>query len=408
MLRHASVLAGATFIMAICGIATNIIWARLVPQEIFGGFKVIFALVNMIGTMCLMGTGQATLMSAAQNADGNLARIIRAKLVANVGGSLLLLAAASYYAYGVNASESIAYGLVVAALLFPAYNIVDLWTSWLNGKARFRELATGRALIYILPLLSVIAVAIFSISELWQVALVYFILTSIQNVVMLRRILLLRSNSTDNEGILAFGRHTTVAMMLGGIVSVDILILNHLFSARDVAIYSVALVLPDLIKAFLNIVNQLFAPKINNGQPLAIFWATTRSSFLILTVGLVTIGVFGFLFLPMVLPFIFSEKYIESAQYSKWLWLIMACVGSLGLLGNALIATRKLVYTYTIFLGYPAILVVFFFIFATDGIIGMVMARILAIVSLHLFYAAAFFFSLGVLSWKNSSGSSKK
>lgn len=395
---HAAVLGGATFIMALCGIATNVIWTRWLPQEVFGGFKVVFALVNMVGTVCLLGTGQATLMSAAQNADGNLIRLIRGKLFANVGGSLLLLVAAGYYVYGANSNGSIAFGLVSAALIFPVYNITDLWTSWLNGKSRFRELATGRALIYILPLSSLVSVVFFDISELWKVALIYFTLTSLQNIIMLKRILALRANSTCDEGILAVGRHATFAMMLGGIVSLDVLILNHFFSAADVAIYSVALVLPDLIKSLLSIIGQLFAPKVNAGQPLSVFWANYKEIFLILTVGLVAVGVIGFFLLPLVVPLLFSEKYIASAQYSKWLWIVMSCIGPFGILGNALISTRKIVFTYGTFLGYPILLVILWSIFATEGVAGIVIARILAMVGLHLFYAAGFFMII-----KNSS-----
>jgi O-antigen/teichoic acid export membrane protein len=408
LLGQAGSLGGAALIMAMCGITTNVIWARFVPQDTYGGFKVIFAIVNMIGTVCLLGTGQATLMSAAQNADGNLRGLIRAKLIANFGGSLLLLVAACYYDFYTVATKSIAYGLVAAAILFPMYNITDLWTSWLNGKGRFQELANGRALIYILPMSSVFAVAFFSISELWHVAFIYFALTSIQNIVMLRRVMALRANSKDDEGILALGRHATLAMMLGSIVSLDVIALNHFFSTADVAVYSVALVLPDLIKSLLAIINQLFAPKVNAGQDLTIFWINYKSTFLALTIGLAVIGVVGFSLLPIFVPFFFSEKYIASAQYSKWLWLVMASVGSFGILGNALIASRKIIFIYCSFLGYPILLAILYLILIPHGVAGMVLARILAILGLHFFYALSFFLQIRTLNRKITSDFTSK
>lgn len=391
LVGHAAALGGATFIMAMCGIATNVIWTRWVPQEVFGGFKVIFAFVNIVGTVCLLGAGQAALMSAAQNADGNLIRLVRGKLLANVGGSTLLLLAAGYYAYGIGDSEPIAYGLLAAAILFPTYNIIDLWTSWLNGKGLFQELATGRALIYILPLISVVFISFFKITYIWLVVLIYFVLTSIQNIMMLRRIFLLRNNTNDDQGVLMHGRHATLAMMLAGITSLDVVILNHFFSTSDVAVYSVAFVLPELIRSILAVLNQLFAPKLNAGQSLSIFWKDYKGIFFIISTGLVALGIGGFIFLPVLVPFLFSESYIKSAEYSSWLWLVMASVGSLGVLGNALIATKKLVYVYGSFLGQPILLAAFYVIFAADGVSGMVMARILAMVALHLFYLLGFF-----------------
>jgi O-antigen/teichoic acid export membrane protein len=345
-----------------------------------------------VGTLCLLGAGHAALMSAAQRADGNLERIVRAKSLANAGGSLLLLLTAVYYLFAANSTLPITFALIVLAILFPAYNLSDIWTSWLNGRSEFGELAKGRVLIYFLPLSSVAMVAIFGITALWQVVAVYFTLVGAYNLVMLRRILVSRSNVTVDEGVLRHGRHMTAAMVFGGLTSLDVLILNHYFPAAEVAVYAVAFVLPELVRSLLVVVNQLIAPKLNNGQSLTEFWLKFKNFFLVLTASTFTLGVVGFFALPIVIPMLFSNEYVAAGSYSKWLWLATACLGSFGLLANALLATKKLVFTYSMHVGYPVLVCSLYFAFANDGPDGMIKARIIAMTTISLFYAISFYF----------------
>ncbi len=377
-----------------CGLLANVIWARWMPQETYGGFKVAFNIVSLVGTLCLLGTGQAVLMSAAQRLDGNLYPLIRSKLLANLGGALLIIIASAYYAFIERASREIALALAVAAIFFPAYNLSDIWASWFNGRSRFTDLAIGRILASVLPLIGLAGAATLGVIELWTVVLVCFVLLSIQNVCMLMRVYSARENESGDRSILLSGRHANVAMMFGSLIALDVVILNHRFSANEVAVYALALVFPELVKSVFAIVNQYFAPRLNIGNSISVTWANVRRKFTAVSLFFVFIAAVGWVCIPILFPYLFSEKYADSAVYAKWLWLFSALSGVSTLLGVTLIATKRPMFIYGAFVGHPVLLLAMYLLFSSEGVAGMVFARIVGTVALAAFYVFGFFLLL--------------
>lgn len=392
--RGVGPLAIVHIVTLVCGIAATVVWARLMPQETFGQFKVILSILGVVSAFCLLGTSQAAIMSASKGADGNLVRLLRGKLLANVGGGLAILGAAAYYAWGREESSPIAIGLLVAAFLFPLYNTSDIWMSWLNGKSKFRVLASGRIVTALLTLASITVMGIFGVVDIWIVILLYVLILAIQNFTMLRLALGFRNGNAKNDNILRFGRHATLAMSFGSLLALDMVILEHYHSASDVAIYAVVLLFPDQIKALFSIFNQAFSPKMYGQASLSELWRGFRHQFLVLTACFVAIGVAGFLLLPIITPLLFSDKYAQAAEYGKWLWLAIAAFGSLTFLGTALTTTQKPLFIYAPYVGYPILLGGLYIAWAEDGIAGMVAARVIASVLLALFYFFSFFFYL--------------
>ena len=388
------VLALAQAATMITGLLTNVIWARYMPQETYGGFKVVFNIVNIVGSFCLLGIGQAALMSAAQRVDGNLQGLIRSKLLANVGGSALILIASAYYAFGKQSSPSIAQALVVAAILFPVYNISDIWMAWLNGRSSFAKLTRGRVLASAILMLVLASASFVGVIKLWVVLLVYFVLSGIQNALMLIQIYSARENDRSDPNILSFGRHSSIAMMFGGLIGLDVVILNHRFSAKEVAIYAVAQVFPDLMKSLFSVFNQLFSATINSGQSIPDFWQSFRYKFLFTTLLFSVVGLSGFWLIPMATEFLFTDIYARAGGASCWLLMVTAIFGSTTFLGSALIATKRLVFVYVSYVGYPLVVLILYLAFCNFGLEGMIGARILATVLLSIFYSSGFYWAL--------------
>jgi O-antigen/teichoic acid export membrane protein len=151
----------------LCGLATATIWARLMPPELFGEFKVVMATIAFVSGFCLLGTSQAAIMAAAKNQDGSLALLLRHKFMANVAGGIAVVGTAVYYGIAPTGSRTIAFGLLAAAVAFPIYNISDIWMSWASGKARFDDVAIGQAAVAVVALASIGAAALLKIESLW-------------------------------------------------------------------------------------------------------------------------------------------------------------------------------------------------------------------------------------------------
>lgn len=392
--KDASVLGGAHIFSLLLGLASTIVWTRWMPAETFGQFKVVLGIISLAGTFCLLGIGQVALMSASSKADGNLARLIRSKLQANIGGALLILGAAAYYYWSRADSNALVGGLLSAAIIFPLYNSSDLWVAWFNGKGRFGSLAAGRLITAALALCAVLLMVLFHIGQVWLAVFLFLALLSVQNFFMLSKALRLRDNGEQNEGLMRFGRHATLALMFTSLLAFDVVLLEHFHKAEEVALYAVALVFPEQVKTLFSIIGQLIAPKMYATDSPAALWTSFRSRFLWLTLGFTVLGLIGFVLIPLLVPLLFSAKYAAAADYGKWLWLAISCTGSFTYLGSALIATRRPMYVYTPSVGYPLCLAALYLVFVDYGASGMTYARSACAVLLAAYYGFAFAFEL--------------
>lgn len=360
------------------------------PAETFGQFKVVMAVLGVVSGFCLLGTSQAAAMSASKGVDGNLAPLLREKLLANVGGGVVILGVAAYYAWVRDGSEPVALGLLFAAMLFPLYNTSDIWMSWLNGKSEFRILATGRIITALLTLSTVLSVGLIGGVDLWIVILIFISVLGVQNAFMLREAFKHRSGNEEDASLVAYGRRTSVALSISSLLALDVVMLDHYFNPSEVAIYVVALLFPDQIKAIFSIVIQTISPRMFRETNLSELWANFRGEFWFLTLGFALIGVIGFFLLPVVTTWLFTDKYAAAAEYGKWLWLTFGLVGTPGFLGIALTARHSLIPVYASSVIYPICLGALYFHWVDEGIKGMIAARALAACGLAATYVGAF------------------
>lgn len=390
-IKDASVLGLAHALTLLLGLATTVAWTRWMPVEMYGQYKVVMGIISFAGAFSLIGVAQVALMSASSQADGNLVPLIRAKLIGNLGGASLILCAAAYYFWMREDSVALAAGVIAAALLFPLYNITDLWAGWLNGKKQFATLAAGRLLASGLGLCAVFLAVLIHIETVWFAVAILLFLLSVQNAFMLKKALNFRENKDRDNELMRFGRHATFALMFTSILALDVVFLEYFHAIEEVALYAVALVLPGLLKTFFAIVGQVVAPKIYETDNPREVWPSLKNKFYWLTLTFVVLGIAGFILIPELISLLFSERYAAAGDYSRWLWLVISCTGSLSYLGSALLATRQPKYVYMPNVGYPIILVLMYLALVDYGASGMVFARCLSATVLAAYYGLAFF-----------------
>ena len=374
----------------LCGLATTTVWARWLPAETYGEFRTALSAISFISTFCLLGTAQAAAMAAARNQDGSLIPLLRNKMMASGVGSLGLAAAAVYYGGTYGNSPGISAGLVAAAVVFPFYNVADIWQSWVNGKAGFVEQALGRGAIALLNLGTVVAAATFGVDKLWPILAAYMIGQAVVNGVLLARAAARRTNRDVDPSILRYGHHATVAWALNGVLALDMVILNHFASAKEAAMFAIAMQLPEQLKTVFSVITQAAAPTIYRSTSVVQTWRSVRKAFWLLCGGMAVVGVAGVFFLPMIIRLLFTERYAEAAEYGKWLWLCMALTGPVAIPGYMLLATKKKFFLYAPNIGFPILQAGLYLYFASDGIQGMTTARIIASVALFLLHAVNF------------------
>ena len=382
------------FIVLFLGLMSNVIWTRWMPIEVFGNYRLIFSILSIVGTFCLIGIGQGVLMSASGSADGNFSKFVRQKLNANVLGMLSLFCISVYYYISQPDSQMIAFGLLAAGLIFPFYNTSELWLSWLNGKSKFFELATAKSVSAVLSFLTLLFIAYIQPNPLWLIVLAMLILPAIYNLFMIRFAMSIRQNNKNDKELMTFSKHASLAFIFTGLLPLDIVLLEHFYSAKEVAIYAIALVLPEKIKGLVSIIGQLISPKLFANKNLQFLWNSLKYKFLFLLAIFSFLGIVGFILIPKIVILLFSIDYAYSGELGSWLWLTLCSTGPISLLGTTLLATKKPIYLYTPSVIYPCSLLALFFLFIDYGVSGMIYIRCFGALILALYYLSFFFFEL--------------
>jgi O-antigen/teichoic acid export membrane protein len=208
------------------------------------------------------------------------------------------------------------------------------------------------------------------------------------------RILRERTNNELDMEAIKFGLHTSFVTFLTSLASTDMVIINKFLSPVDVAIYSIALVFPKQIKSLYGIFGQLFAPRIYKATSVTEAWEYLKDKFVILVGLFVLMGVAGFVAIPIFVPLLFSERYVNAVPYAVWLWLVMALTGPMVYLGNILTAQQKLRYVYGHSIVYYLLLFVLYLLLVKHGLMGIVSARIILYLISAIIRVASFFYYL--------------
>jgi hypothetical protein len=125
-----------------------------------------------------------------------------------------------------------------------------------------------------------------------------------------------------------------------------------------------------------------------------LIWREIRVPFLFVISAGVAMGVVGFFILEPVTVLLFSERYGSAAEFGRWLWFTMACLGGVPLLLPALLATKKRVFIYVPYSVYPILLASLYALFVGQGIQGLITAKIIAFSALCAFYVGGFLYCL--------------
>lgn len=387
-LPQIAALGGSQAFSTLCGFTATVLWARMMPQVDFGQYRLALGIVSVAGAFSLMGLAQVAVMSAAKAKDGNLAAIVRTKSIGNLIGSLIILAAAVYYF--LNGSIGFATALIAAAVLFPISNLSDIWINWFIGKSWFRSLASGRIVQGMLPVLAVGLALAVGTHPVLLVLLVTMGGAGLISVFMLQFAFRRLSTEYRDKSLNALGRHHTLALGFTAVVPLDVLVLDYWYSASEVAVYAIAVSLPLTLKIAFSVFSQFLAPKIYSASRIQDAWNSLRLPLLALALVFSAIGILGFFYLGDVMPLLFSDRYAASIEPARWLWLATCVMGTSRLLEPVLLGTKKPFFVYAANVGYPLLYLIFFIALGSFGVIGFVIARIVAMLSLATFFCASF------------------
>jgi len=238
-----------------------IVFANFLPKETYGTYRYLISLASVLNVLTLTGMSQAVAQAVANGRDGALRTSVRYQLKWNL---LLMLASwvvGAYYIWNANFSYGIA--LFVLSLSTPFSAALNTYGPYLGAKRQFRLnniFGVLSTFIYVLGML----VAIFVSGEVIWLIIAYAVTTAGANILFYALTLhMFHPPIEPADDVLKYGRHLTyIELMTPVVAQLDSILLTHFWGPAQLAIYSIAMAIPNRVVPFIkNLVNVGF-PKI--------------------------------------------------------------------------------------------------------------------------------------------------
>lgn len=358
------------------GLAVSFIFARYVPREIYGQWKLLLSFVviaNIFGLFSGMST--ALLRSAAIGQDGAYKAIIKRVFISGLRASVALLVIS--YAYSYISKQSFDFrAIYLLALFIPLQSCFSYYSTFLYAQRRYLLLQKYNIVYRVFYTLAAIGVLLIDRS------LLLVVIGTLLSDVLLKIILTLRSfkyikNDDGAEDAIKYGASLSRIKILQVVADqLDSILLGYLLGYQAIAIYAVAVIFPGQIRNLINKITDLSLSKMAN-------WEQTeknrsfimRYSIYLFILIFLSVGVYFFA-APMLFK-IFLPKYPDALVYSQVYSLTILNISTL-LLWNWMQVHKKkkaISFNYT----FSAILQIVLDVVLIPfyGIWGLVVARVM-------------------------------
>lgn len=305
-------------VIATClGLVSTILFAHLLSPNDYGVYKYLIGLVGIFSAFSLTGLGQAILQTAAKGFGNFYKETIKVNLLYSCIVSVSSLTASLYYLFQDNLILSS--GCLLIAILQPFINVFQFIPVFLIGKQKFKE-AT------IFQIVKVFTSTLFLVSLLLLTKNVVFLFAGYLLVNLIINLISYKFYTKNDSGqspsevltqYLSYAKHTSVRNLISNIAyRLDNIVIFTQLGAAELAIYTIANIIPEQIKGSFKNIASLLLPKYakHNDINVVINSVPQRSIYLFVIFSLVTI--FYILLAPLIINFLFP-KYTGSITLSQ-------------------------------------------------------------------------------------------
>ncbi|MEK7108922.1 MAG: oligosaccharide flippase family protein [Patescibacteria group bacterium] len=302
--------AGSSFL----ALGLLLVFANFLPKETYGTYRYLISLAAILNVFTLTGMSQAVAQAVANGRDGVLRTAVRYQIKWNLLLMVASWALGAYYLW----HENFAYGgaLLVLSLCLPLTNAFNTYGPYLAAKRDFKLnnlFSILSTLIYVLGMFA----AIFISGQVIWLVVAYALTTLAANALFYFLTLrMFKPPQEPAEDVLKYGRHLTYIGLMKPIVSqLDSIILNHFWGAAPLAVYSIAVAIPNRAVPFIKDWVDLGFPKVAVKTPEDI----DRTFYQRIAQGLFIGAVFAALY-ALAAPLLFKyllPQYLDAVLYTQ-------------------------------------------------------------------------------------------
>lgn len=302
-----------------------IAFAHYLPKEVYGTYRFLIATFWILTAFTMTGLPTAILRSVAKQQEGAYRSSFLYSVLWSLPLSVIALGISGYYFF--NGNETLGVGLLCIALLGPFIQAAYLWGTFLLGKKEFPTLAVCGIIFAFVPAFSLFLTVLVSPNPL-VLLLVYF-LSSIftGGLLILFTFLHFHPNKASGVEYKKIGGHFSAMNLLGTLAQqVDKLIVFHYLGAVNLAVYMLAVSLPEQIKSVFDSLSTLALPKFV-ARPLEEVRANFWKRLWLYTAFMVMVAVAYMVVAPLVFKLLFPA-YLDAVFYSQLYALTLIPIGA--------------------------------------------------------------------------------
>lgn len=304
----------AQVVSTLSAFGMSLIFANILPKEVYGNYKYILSIVSILGALSLSGMGAVVTQGVAQGSEGILKDAVRTSLRWGSIIVMVTLGLAFYYVHQGN--TTLGFGMLIAAICVPIINTFGLYGSFLAGKKDFKRGVLYNIYSQLFGVAALVIVAILTKSVLAMVV-VYFVSSAIGVLIpywyVIRRF---HINEKKDHTLIPYSKHLSVINLFGTLASqLDNILVFHFIGAINLAIYTFAKAIPEQLKGALKNLFGIVLPKyaVLSDHDL-------RTSIVKKTIQLTLLTAGGVLVYLLTAHFLFTHlfpKYLEAVFYSE-------------------------------------------------------------------------------------------
>ena len=373
--KNTSYLMAVNVISIICGLATSIAFTRLTSKEVYGQFGFIMSVVGVFAIFSLPGMDTSIVQAAANGYDKIFSEGTKTRFKWSFIGSGSLIVTGVYY-YFIEGSSLLAVCFFIATLFFPAFFVLESYSSFLRGKKQFNIDSEYRSISLVASALVTIAV-IYYFRDLKWIVFGSMASASLMNLYFFTRISKKQKmNNEMDEGAISYGKHLTLAGVIFRVrAHYDKIIIAGFLGFAEVAIYSIARVFAEQIYNLVKNVGHATFPDFAILEKKDAYLAIKKRLFYVF-LGIGLISVVGIILVPYFIPLLFTLKYTESILYAQ-LFFIIVIPRSLAILFYMVLQAQKETQTlYKINFGYAISEIILLSVLVPSfGLMGLVVSK---------------------------------
>lgn len=357
----------ASFVLALA-------FANLLPPETYGVYRYVLAVGALLAIPTLSGMNNALIQAIAAKKGGTLALAFTTKLQYGLLGSLAGLTGSVYYL--LNDNTTLAACFAIIAVTIPAMEAFKLFDSVLQGRQDFRRSVIIDSILQVTVAGVMVAAIMLTQSVIVAVGVYFFLWTAGRGAAWLyvTHFLPNKSDGVDPRTI-RFGIHLSVMGAVSMVAQyIDQILLFQHIGAAELALYSIAIAIPEQFRSVLKGVFSLLLPRYST-QSEASIRATIWKKALLLSGATVAMTIGYIVLIPYALPLLFPQ-YIDAVWYSQ-LFALSFITTVAGLFVTALQAQQKTQELYVLNVIQPVAQIVFAVVGVIYfGVFGAIVARL--------------------------------